>query len=241
MQFQLQDALNVYLFPFLIAIPIAVVLFLLVTRRDDAPSDKQEGPDRGPATGRRATPEAGSSSRSPASAVAPASTSQTARSAAAVPIAAQRPPAPSAFEPEADPGSAIPQGRAGLLVVDDSAVARAKLRKLFESAGYTVTVARDGIEALELLGKASFALMITDLEMPNMDGIDLIAAVSGSLETEDMPILAITGHDDLQAKVHEYQSLFGIFRKPWNDRELLRRVETLVRVQAAVLAGVSRH
>jgi DNA-binding response OmpR family regulator len=133
------------------------------------------------------------------------------------------------------------QAHAALLVVDDSAVARAKLRRLFESAGYTVTVARDGIEALELLGKSRYALMITDLEMPNMDGVELIAAVSGSLDTEDMPILAITGHDDLQAKVHECQSLFGIFKKPWNDRELLRRVETLVRVQRTAVDSIARH
>jgi DNA-binding response OmpR family regulator len=123
-----------------------------------------------------------------------------------------------------------------LLVVDDSAVARAKLRKLFEAAGYQVQLARDGVEALDLLGRQRFGLMITDLEMPNMDGVELIAAASGSLETEGMPILAITGHDDLQAKVHECQGLYGIFKKPWNDRELLRRVQTLMRVQQAELA-----
>ena len=64
--------------------------------------------------------------------------------------------------------------------------------------------------------------------MPNMNGLELIAAVQGSMETEDLPIIAITGHDELQARVHDYQGLFGIFKKPWNDRALLRRVETLV-------------
>lgn len=117
--------------------------------------------------------------------------------------------------------------RPAILVVDDSAVARAKLSKLFETGGYRVELAKDGLEAMEKLLNDFFAVLVTDLEMPNMNGLELIAAVQGGMETEDLPIIAITGHDELQARVHEYQGLFGIFKKPWNDRELLKRVETL--------------
>jgi len=118
-----------------------------------------------------------------------------------------------------------------VLVVDDSAVVRAKLRKLLEGAGYSVELARDGLEALEALAATRFSLMITDLEMPNMHGMELIASVQGSLETEDLPIIAITGHDELQAHVRDYQSLYGIFKKPWNDRELLKRIEALAHLR----------
>ncbi|MCX7219344.1 MAG: response regulator [Burkholderiales bacterium] len=114
-----------------------------------------------------------------------------------------------------------------ILVVDDSAVARAKLAKLLETAGYRVELAKDGLEAMEKLNLEFFSVLLTDLEMPNMNGLELIAAVQGSMETEDIPIIAITGHDELQARVHDYQGLFGIFKKPWNDRELLKRVATL--------------
>lgn len=121
----------------------------------------------------------------------------------------------------------VPDTRPAILVVDDSAVARAKLAKLFEAGGYRVVLAKDGLEALEKLGNDFFAVLLTDLEMPNMNGLELIAAVQGSMETEDLPIIAITGHDELGARVHDYQGLYGIFKKPWNDRELLKRVETL--------------
>ena len=123
--------------------------------------------------------------------------------------------------------AAAPAGPVPLLLVDDSAVARAKLARLFEGAGYQVTVAKDGLEALQRLAEQRFAVLITDLEMPNKDGFELIADVQGSLETEDLPIIAITGHDEMQARVHQVQGLYGIFKKPWNDRELLKRVETL--------------
>lgn len=117
--------------------------------------------------------------------------------------------------------------RLPLLVVDDSAVVRAKLLKLFSEAGHEVVAARDGVEALELLGQTRFGVLVTDLEMPNMDGFELIRAVQGALATEDLPIIAISGHEELHARLHQIQGLYGMFHKPWNDRELLKRVEAL--------------
>jgi len=120
-----------------------------------------------------------------------------------------------------------PPAGPSILLVDDSAVARAKLRKLFESAGYRAVVAHDGVQALAALSQDFFAVLVTDLEMPNMNGLELIAAVQGGIDTDDLPIIAITGHDAMQARVQDLGGLYGIFKKPWNDRELLRRVEAL--------------
>lgn len=139
--------------------------------------------------------------------------------ASSVPVA---PPVPAQA-----PAPVPPAGPAHLLLVDDSAVVRAKLAKLFEGAGYRITLAKDGVEALEALQRERFAVLVTDLEMPNKDGFELIAAVQGDMSTEDLPIIAITGHEELHTRVHEIQGLFGLFKKPWNDRELLKRVETL--------------
>ncbi len=178
MPFDLPELLGPYLLPLLIAVPLAIVVFIISSRRgDDAP-------------------------------------------ASAAPVA----PAPA---------PAVPPEPAALLLVDDSAVARAKLAKLFQGAGYQVTLAKDGVEALERLAEQTFAVLITDLEMPNRDGFELIAAVQGNLDTEDLPIIAITGHDEMQARVHQVQGLYGIFKKPWNDRELLKRVETLAIMRTA--------
>jgi CheY-like chemotaxis protein len=122
---------------------------------------------------------------------------------------------------------------ADLLLVDDSAVARAKLRKLFEPAGYQVHLANDGVEALALLQKGRYALMITDLEMPNMDGVELIRSCKAQAQTARMPILAITGHDHLRAKFNECRDIAGIHRKPWVDDILLSHVAALVTQRVA--------
>ncbi len=120
--------------------------------------------------------------------------------------------------------------QARILVVDDSAVVRAKLGRLLESAGYAVWHAGNGVQAEILLGKSAFDLLITDLEMPEMDGFQLIAAVRGSIATENLPIIAITGHDELHTRVNACEGIYGLFRKPWNDREMLRRVGLLVQL-----------
>ncbi|GGC61623.1 response regulator [Undibacterium terreum] len=142
-----------------------------------------------------------------------------------------RSPAPETLAQEQAAEEPAEAGKLAILIVDDSAVARAKLGKLFQSSGYHVVVANDGLQALEKLSATFFSVLITDLEMPNMNGLELIASIQGSLETEDLPIIAITGHDELQARVHEYQGLYGIFKKPWNDRELLKRVEALAQLR----------
>lgn len=146
------------------------------------------------------------------------------------------PPGPAARGAAAAPAAPVPRPgeRLPLLVVDDSAVVRAKLLKLFSEAGHEVVAARDGVEAMELLGQTRFGVLITDLEMPNMDGFELIKAVQGAMETEDLPIIAISGHEELHARLHQIQGLYGMFHKPWNDRELIKRVEALVQLRQPV-------
>lgn len=144
-----------------------------------------------------------------------------------VPPARSTPPIPPAAPAAPAPASVVPLA-ADLLLVDDSAVVRAKLRRLFEPAGYRVALARDGQEALQLLALGRYALMVTDLEMPNLDGVGLINAVQGQAATAQMPIMAITGHDDLQARLDECREICGIYRKPWIDEDLLGHVQSLV-------------
>lgn len=146
-----------------------------------------------------------------------------ARPAVAADAVPKQPALPSAPLPAPTPPRA-----ADLLLVDDSAVARTKLRRLFEAAGYQVHLAGDGIEALALLDKGDYRMLITDLEMPNMDGVTLINTCLGRPQTARMPILAISGHESLRAKFNECREICGIHRKPWVDDILLSHVATLV-------------
>ncbi|MCU0968458.1 MAG: response regulator [Rubrivivax sp.] len=199
-----QQILDAYLVPLLLAVPLAIVVFFIFARRDaDTPVRPPPAPAAPPAPAY------------PLSAFTPL--------APPVPAAPPAPAGPAAF--------AGPAAATAVLVVDDSAVVRAKMRRLLESAGYRVELAEDGEQALDKIARERYSVLITDLEMPRVDGFQVIAQVQGAIETEDLPIIAITGHDELQARVNELQGLYGIFKKPWNDRELLKRIEAVARLR----------
>jgi CheY-like chemotaxis protein len=217
----LQELLGAYLMPVLIAIPLAIIVLIAAFKRDDyRPTREYTPPPRPPEGTPRATapvvlpPLPGMPGAGP--------------SMASAFVTAPTPMQPPAAAP------VVPEGPPTVLVADDSAVVRTKLKRLLEGAGFTVVQVNDGNEALaQLEEKPEIAVLITDLEMPNKDGFELIADVHGSLTTEDLPVIAITGHDELHGRVGQIEGVYGIFKKPWNDRELLKRVESLVNLRRA--------
>lgn len=123
-------------------------------------------------------------------------------------------------------------GEPVVMVVDDSVVARTKLTKLFKSVGFGVIAAENGQEALDMLEshEGNVDVIVTDLDMPVMDGFTLIGEVKRGLNTSSIPMIAISGSTELRAKISECSGLYGIFAKPWSDRDLIDRVRTLIKV-----------
>ncbi|NCP98205.1 response regulator [archaeon] len=114
-----------------------------------------------------------------------------------------------------------------ILMVDDSIVIRTKMKKMLIEAGYDVTLANDGADAMELLPTKHFDLIITDLEMPNVDGFEFMKRANANEITKHIPIVIITGHDDVNLKINETENLTGIFKKPWKEVEFLKRIKFL--------------
>lgn len=79
-----------------------------------------------------------------------------------------------------------------ILAVDDSISMRMLLRSSLLQGGYNVAEAEDGLAALRWLESNNPALVITDINMPNMDGFGLISAVRAQQRFRDMPILVLT-------------------------------------------------
>ena len=78
-----------------------------------------------------------------------------------------------------------------VLVVDDSPTLRTFLRFVLKTQGCRVFMARDGMEALELLARERVDLMITDLSMPNMDGYELVRCIREEKQQRELPIIAL--------------------------------------------------
>ena len=83
-----------------------------------------------------------------------------------------------------------------VLVVDDSATVRKFVSVSLSMQGFTVVTACDGMDALEKLPKGKFDLVVTDLNMPNMDGFELIKALRESSEYHDLPVIILSSLAD---------------------------------------------
>ncbi len=79
-----------------------------------------------------------------------------------------------------------------ILVVEDSITSRALLKNILETAGYRVTTAVDGMDAFTTLKTAHFDLIVSDVEMPRMDGFDLTAKVRADKQLSALPVVLVT-------------------------------------------------
>jgi two-component system chemotaxis sensor kinase CheA len=106
---------------------------------------------------------------------------------------ARRPPAPRPVAAE--------KGRAPLvLVVDDAVTTRTMERNLLEAAGYRVQVAVDGAEAWAALRTDEFDLVLSDVDMPRMDGFDLTARIRADPGLRDLPVVLVTALESREDK-----------------------------------------
>lgn len=89
-----------------------------------------------------------------------------------------------------------------ILVVEDSITSRALLKNILESAGYRVTTAVDGIDGYTALKTAAFDLVVSDVEMPRMDGFDLTAKVRSDKQLAGLPVVLVTALESREHREH---------------------------------------
>lgn len=117
-----------------------------------------------------------------------------------------------------------------VLVVDDLAYGLRTLRAIFQSAGYEVSAARDGQEALESVRANRPDFVITDILMPRLDGFQLCRAIKSDPKLADLPVVFYTG-DYTDAADREFGASLGAagyLTKPLEPRELLREVSRVL-------------
>jgi len=82
--------------------------------------------------------------------------------------------------------------RPAVLLVEDSALIRAMEKRILESGGYEVVAAVDGLDALEALGRRPFAAVVSDIMMPNLDGLALTARIRAEPRHRELPVILVT-------------------------------------------------
>lgn len=127
---------------------------------------------------------------------------------------------------------------AKILVCDDSPVILKPIEFKLKAAGYEVFAADDGEQGWDFVGRYSPELVITDLQMPRMDGLDLTRRIRDSEEHGDLPIILLTAKGfelDCDARF-QARDFSAIIRKPFSPREVLSVVETTLAARRRALS-----
>jgi twitching motility two-component system response regulator PilH len=119
--------------------------------------------------------------------------------------------------------------KAQILVVEDSQVERLRLAKLLEAAGYSVRTADNGLEAIAQVQHEAPALILMDVNMPQMDGFAATRALRGGEHTKTIPVVLVTAKDQKADKAWgQMLGAKGYITKPYSDDALLAQVRALL-------------
>ncbi|RUR69512.1 response regulator [Variovorax guangxiensis] len=125
-----------------------------------------------------------------------------------------------------------------VLVVDDSITVRRVTQRLLQREGYRVSLAADGLQALERLQQERPAVVLSDIEMPRMDGFDLARNIRADAALAELPIIMITSR--IAEKHRDYARTLGVnhyLGKPYSEEELLRLVRAYTSEPALAAAA----
>jgi two-component system chemotaxis response regulator CheY len=109
-----------------------------------------------------------------------------------------------------------------VLAIDDSLTIRQLVSQTLEAAGFSVTTASDGREGLVAFDKARFDAVITDVNMPNLDGFGVIEAIRNGASNHRVPILVLTTESGADLKDRARRAgATGWIVKPFDDTALI--------------------
>ena len=116
-----------------------------------------------------------------------------------------------------------------VMVVDDSLTMRKVLGRLLEREGFDVAIAKDGMDALKLLQDMTPDIILTDIEMPRMDGFSLARNIRDDVRTKNTPLIMISSrtaekHRNVAAEI----GVNAFFGKPVADDELVAKINELL-------------
>jgi chemosensory pili system protein ChpA (sensor histidine kinase/response regulator) len=117
-----------------------------------------------------------------------------------------------------------------IMVVDDSVTVRKVTSRFLTREGFIVETARDGAEALRMVHDHAPDLMLVDVEMPRMDGFELLGTLRSSEKFENLPIVLITSRT---GEKHKQRGLSlganNYFGKPYREDQLLEEIKRLLK------------
>src|SRR5580700_8522803 len=124
---------------------------------------------------------------------------------------------------------------AKILVVDDDVDVAVLLRAILEGDGHEVRVAHDGQEGLDMIAEAQPDLIVLDLDMPRLNGLEVCFRLKQAPATRHLPILILTGRDASDARVPAWElGADEYLSKPPCPQDLVARCNSLLRTKRLI-------
>ena len=112
-----------------------------------------------------------------------------------------------------------------MLIIDDSSTARMIIKRCFETAGYAgieFLQAEDGLEALDILNSSEIDLIVADMNMPKMDGEDLIKKIKLNEKLKKIPVIIISSNqNDVIRNEMDELGILGFIQKPVKPENII--------------------
>jgi two-component system chemotaxis sensor kinase CheA len=116
-------------------------------------------------------------------------------------------------------------------VVEDSITSRTLLKAILESAGYRVSTAVDGVDGYTALKTTEIDLVVSDVEMPRMDGFDLTSRIRADKQLADLPVILVTGlgsREDRERGIDVGANAY-VVKSSFDQSNLLEIIQRLIR------------
>lgn len=114
-----------------------------------------------------------------------------------------------------------------ILIVDDSKTSLKSATRALEK-DYNIITAEDGIDALEKMREKKPDLVVTDVDMPRLNGLDLVTRMKETLALSDIPIIVVTGNVELHFKIGAHEGVDSFLPKPYSANDLLGQTKFLL-------------
>lgn len=114
-----------------------------------------------------------------------------------------------------------------ILIVDDSKTSLKSATRALEK-DYNIITAEDGIDALEKMREKKPDLVVTDVDMPRLNGLDLVTRMKETLVLSDIPIIVVTGNVELHFKIGAHEGVDSFLPKPYSANDLLGQTKFLL-------------
>ena len=118
-----------------------------------------------------------------------------------------------------------------VLIADDEPAQLGLLKELIRSTGMSFVTARNGKEALEKLRKEKIDLVLSDIQMPVMDGFELLKSIKKDSSLQHVPVIALSGQANISPEEYSKMGFSGSLLKPYSSNQLLKLIGEVLHVE----------